>query len=220
MKKILALGMAIVIAASFSACGGTKDETEKDQTKAPETTAAETLSDEEIYEAIKSGELSEVISKYSPEVKEELVNAFREEGCELTFGDDGSTTFIMADGSVAIQDASGKWTYKTADGQESVFDTDWPDNEYTQRIPAPEMIVGVSGIDGENFIAMFVDASIDDMAAYAAEIKNSGFDQNVIEERNDEVYYFSAGDNDGYLVTLYSDGTNIFLSMTLDADVG
>ena len=64
--------------------------------------------------------------------RQEIIDAAKAEGMEVTFGDDGSMTIVDADGSVFVQNPDGSWTEKDEDGSVSQLGGSWPSNEFTK----------------------------------------------------------------------------------------
>ncbi|MDR1641509.1 MAG: hypothetical protein LBT59_17590 [Clostridiales bacterium] len=100
--------------------------------------------------------------------------------------------------------------YGLGDSYQGAEDGDWPSNEYTKIIPKPSFPVDIEGggMDDEDFTIVFRGASIDEIKAYAEEIKEAGF---VLDPETDEFqvgsfdfYNYEAKNEAGYEVEVFS----------------
>jgi len=93
---------------------------------------------------------------------------------------------------------------QSGDGDQT-FSGSWPDNEFTRLIPRPGFSVMAIEGDGE-FSAVTQSASMEQIKAYAAKVKASGFTVDVEEEEQSvygiSMYTFSAANSDGYTVDI------------------
>ena len=131
------------------------------------------------------------------------------QGLDISFGADGSTTIVdTTDGTTVIQKPDGNWVVKDADGGEGQIGGDWPDNEFTKLVPKPSFELYAAAVDGDTFSVLFTNATIEQLKAYADQVKAAGF--NLNEELTDQnvmgmvIYTFSAENADGYSVEIFS----------------
>ena len=233
MKKKLGIVLALLIALSLVACGkdagesskesqGRSDaplEREDNSSKAKESSEAKTEAGNQ-SEAQASTEgtgfssMTDIQSatdvvwgKQDDATRQEIIDAAKAEGMEVTFGDDGSMTIVDADGSVFVQNPDGSWTQKDEDGSVSQLGGSWPSNEFTKLIPDPGFaVLGLSASDDE-FTAAFQGVGVDDIKAYADKVKAKGFTIDA-EEQDREVYgvtiyTYEAYNEDGYYVSVF-----------------
>ena len=131
------------------------------------------------------------------------------QGLDISFGADGSTTIVdITDGTTLIQKPDGNWVFSDGQGGEGQIGGNWPDNEYTKLVPKPSFELYAAVIEGETFSVMFTNATIEQIKAYAEQVKAAGF--NLNEELTDEnvmgmvIYSFAAENADGYSVEVFS----------------
>ena len=131
------------------------------------------------------------------------------QGLDISFGADGSTTIVdTTDGTTLIQKPAGNWVFSDGQGGEGQIGGNWPDNEYTKLVPKPSFELYAAVIEGETFSVMFTNATIEQIKAYAEQVKAAGF--NLNEELTDEnvmgmvIYSFAAENADGYSVEVFS----------------
>ena len=131
------------------------------------------------------------------------------QGLDISFGADGSTTIVDTnDGTTVTQKPDGTWVVKDADGGEGQIGGDWPDNEFTKLVPKPSFELYAAAVDGDTFSVLFTNATIEQLKAYADQVKAAGF--NLNEELTDQnvmgmvIYTFSAENADGYSVEIFS----------------
>ena len=131
------------------------------------------------------------------------------QGLDISFGADGSTTIVdTTDGTTLIQKPDGNWVFSDGQGGEGQIGGNWPNNEYTKLVPKPSFELYAAVIEGETFSVMFTNATIEQIKAYAEQVKAAGF--NLNEELTDQnvmgmvIYTFSAENADGYSVEVFS----------------
>ena len=131
------------------------------------------------------------------------------QGLDISFGADGSTTIVdTTDGTTLIQKPDGNWVFSDGQGGEGQIGGNWPDNEYTKLVPKPSFELYAAVIEDETFSVMFTNATIEQIKAYAEQVKAAGF--NLNEELTDEnvmgmvIYSFAAENADGYSVEVFS----------------
>lgn len=79
----------------------------------------------------------------------------------------------------------------------------WPENEFTALVPKPDLKCGASGSTKMGFSVVFVDATPEQVKAYAAQVKKAGFSKNAY-EMTGETYMFNAENKDGVGVLISS----------------
>ena len=131
------------------------------------------------------------------------------QGLDISFGADGSTTIVdTTDGTTLIQKPDGNWVFSDGQGGEGQIGGNWPDNEYTKLVPKPSFELYAAVIEDETFSVMFTNVTIEQIKAYAEQVKAAGF--NLNEELTDEnvmgmvIYSFAAENADGYSVEVFS----------------
>ena len=131
------------------------------------------------------------------------------QGLDISFGADGSTTIVdTTDGTTLIQKPDGNWVFSDGQGGEGQIGGNWPDNEYTKLVPKPSFELYAAAVDGDTFSVLFTNATIEQLKAYADQVKAAGF--NLNEELTDQnvmgmvIYTFSAENADGYSVEIFS----------------
>ena len=85
---------------------------------------------------------------------------------------------------------------------------EWPDNEYTKQVPKPDFKLLAVSLDeeDESFTAAFMNATAEEVKAYAEKVKEAGF--TVDPELQDEtvmgmtIYSYTASNGNGYTVTV------------------
>ncbi|MCL2590952.1 MAG: hypothetical protein FWD67_08785 [Betaproteobacteria bacterium] len=126
------------------------------------------------------------------------------------------TTTTNSDGSVNPQGEDTRmvlnreqWRIDKKDGSYGQFGGDWPDDEYTRRIPRPDMSVMFASINKKDnsFTAMFKkgaspDSDIARMKTYVERLKERGFtiDARPYENSRYGIYAYRAKDGTGYSV--------------------
>ena len=154
-----------------------------------------------------------IYSEFSAAEKAALVAQGKEEGVDIDFKADGSTTFKYSDGTSATQNKDGHWVFTDAEGNDVSYigEGDWPDNEFTKQIPKPKMKTALASIvDGAFSVIFSEDVTLDALRDYVDELKSAGFNNDV--ELTDEtimgivIYSFTANNSNGYNVNVYYSG--------------
>ena len=155
------------------------------------------------------GSSTALYSDMDAESKQAFIAEGARQGLDISFGADGSTTIVDTnDGTTVTQKPDGTWVVKDADGGEGQIGGDWPDNEYTKLVPKPSFELYAAVIEDETFSVMFTNATIEQIKAYAEQVKAAGF--NLNEELTDEnvmgmvIYSFATENADGYTVEITS----------------
>ncbi len=212
MKQVLTILLSILLIFSLSACGGRNSsknvENEPSQDNAPltrEDSAPLTREDNEISsdnadntEGTSTGDIDveEIVkganrNSLTPEQIAALEADAAANGYELQWQPDGSLVIVE-------------------EGHAMSLNGDWPDNEYTKGVPAPGLEIMMSTDDGSSFTAVFGSVTIDQVKAYAEELKNAGFTEDA--ETTDQeasgmtIYMYSAHHADGRFVELMFTG--------------
>ena len=155
------------------------------------------------------GSSTALYSDMDAESKQAFIAEGARQGLDISFGADGSTTIVDTnDGTTVTQKPDGTWVVKDADGGEGQIGGDWPDNEFTKLVPKPSFELYAAAVDGDTFSVLFTNATIEQLKAYADQVKAAGF--NLNEELTDQnvmgmvIYTFSAENADGYSVEIFS----------------
>ena len=155
-----------------------------------------------------NGSTDTIYGQYDEASKQQIISDLAKDGYEASFGADGSMTIVDPDGTTMVQKPDGTWVVKDADGGEGQIGGDWPDNEFTKLVPKPSFELYAAAVDGDTFSVLFTNATIEQLKAYADQVKAAGF--NLNEELTDQnvmgmvIYTFSAENADGYSVEIFS----------------
>lgn len=214
MKKIFAILLAAAMLFTLAACGEKKPSDDplkrEGDTSTPSQSAADPGAGDVDIDGILSGNSDTVYGSMSAEEKQAMIEAAKEEGVEITFNADGSTTIVEQDGTIMTQNADGTYTYQDADGGTGQVGGGWPDNEYTKLIPKPELTVTASVVEGDSFTAMFSDATKEQVAAYIEKVKSAGFTENAELEDQEmmgmSLYSYTASNSSGYQIEITLSG--------------
>ena len=221
MKKILLLLLSVVLVFSLVACGneenpdpsgsenpGVSQSGENNEDQGGENS---TVNPEDIdFAAIMAGNgATDVVwGKQDEATKQAIIADAKKDGVDVSFGTDGSMTVVDTDGTTMVQKPDGTWVVKDADGGEGQIGGDWPDNEFTKLVPKPSFELYAAAVDGDTFSVLFTNATIEQLKAYADQVKAAGF--NLNEELTEQnvmgmvIYTFSAENADGYSVEIFS----------------
>ena len=219
MKKLLVIALALLLVLTFAACGesGGGETPEGSRPAGDASTAENSPSDgtkpagesEDIdFSEILSGEAGTdvVWGKLSQSEKNQVIEAARADGIEVSFGADGSMTVTDGDGNTVIQNPDGTWVFRSNDGSVGQYGGNWPDNEYTRLLPKPDIALLAASTDEDGFSAAFSNATVEQIRSYAEKVKDKGF--NVDVDITDEtvsgyvIYSFTASNASGYTVDI------------------
>lgn len=145
-------------------------------------------------------------------IRNELVSAAQENGYDVTFGEDGSVTFIGESGAQIVQNPDGTWNIDNGSGTIPALNQNWPDNEFTKLIPKLPFDIITTSSDSDTFAAFFTADTLNKVKEYVEVIKNSGFevDSDVQEQEimGIVMYSYTASNSSGYSITVgYNNGT-------------
>lgn len=209
MKKILAVLIALVMVFVLVACSGNKTDT-TDTNKDTKVTEDKPLGrDDDIdFQSIMSGNGSTnvVYGDLDAARKAEIIAEGARNGLDVSFGNDGSMTIKDEEGNEYKQNSDGTWHIKTDSGDYQ-SGGNWPDNEYTRLVPKPGFTLIAAATDENSFTVTFQNATLDQIRAYAQQVKASGF--TIDEDVQDEVisgitlYSFEAYNSNGYSVLVF-----------------
>ena len=86
-------------------------------------------------------------------------------------------------------------------------DGKWPDNEYTRLLPKPNITISFSASNEKSMEVLFSGATIEQLKAYAEQVKAAGFTVNPItsdeEEEAEGVYNYYAENAEGYEIGIF-----------------
>ena len=225
MKKILALLLAAMMLFCFVACNtGDNPDSNKDNPGTSQsgnqggTQGGATSGD--VGSMISGiGSSTALYSDMDAASKQAFIAEGARQGLDISFGADGSTTIVdTTDGTTLIQKPDGNWVFSDGQGGEGQIGGNWPDNEYTKLVPKPSFELYAAVIEGETFSVMFTNATIEQIKAYAEQVKAAGF--NINEEVEDQeamgmvIYSFTAENADGYTVEITSANGTSSLSIS------
>ena len=226
MKKqifgILALIVSITLLISLVSCsnkpsGNVDDDAplvrddSTGSTSAPENNAGNVPD----FSAIMAGNggTDTVWGMQDPAARQQIIDAAKADGFDVSFGADGSMTVKDKDGTVIVQQPDGTWVMKDADGSSAQFGGEWPENEFTKLVPKPNFdVMGASSDDG-SFTVAFSGVEIEQVKAYADKVKAKGFTIDATEESQNvygvSIYTYTANNSDGYCVEItFANGTS------------
>lgn len=228
MKRRLAMLLALLLAAALFSCNNAvpqKEDTDKDpsaQEKDPgqgEVPAGEQEIDFNLAE-IMDGTTTDIrYTDLSPAQKEALVAEGREQGVEVTFNPDGSTTFYVAEeGFKTTQKADGTWEAEGADGLYAVTGK-WPDNDFTRLLPPPDFgTVQSASSEGNVFSALLADVTQGEARLYAEKLQEAGFTVDAEESpeiAGADLYTFTAKNAGGAEVSVSYTYAVLAIELTL-----
>ena len=224
MKKLIALLLALVMVFALAACdSGDAPNNDDPLNRDPGTSQNGGENNNETQGGTQSGAASgdvgsmisgigsstALYSDMDAASKQAFIAEGARQGLDISFGADGSTTIVdTTDGTTLIQKPDGNWVFSDGQGGEGQIGGNWPDNEYTKLVPKPSFELYAAVIEDETFSVMFTNATIEQIKAYAEQVKAAGF--NLNEELTDEnvmgmvIYSFAAENADGYSVEVFS----------------
>ena len=213
MKKATILILAILTLAAFalSSCGASAPGSDTPLTRpenaggtAPLPSGAGIPDFSSIMAG--NGKTDTVWGLQDPAARQEIIDAAKADGFDVSFGADGSMTVKDKDGTVFVQKNDGTWTMQGEDGHSAQLGGEWPENDFTKLVPKPDFkLVGASSSD-EEFTAAFQSVTADQIKAYAAKVKAAGFTVDAEEEDQNAfgmtVYTYEADNAGGYHVEI------------------
>ena len=224
MKKLLILMLALLLAFSLVACdSGDNSNNDDPLNRDPGTSQNGGENNNGTQGGTQGGAISgdvgsmisgigsstALYSDMDAASKQAFIAEGARQGLDISFGADGSTTIVdTTDGTTLIQKPDGNWVFSDGQGGEGQIGGNWPDNEYTKLVPKPSFELYAAVIEDETFSVMFTNATIEQIKAYAEQVKAAGF--NLNEELTDEnvmgmvIYSFAAENADGYSVEVFS----------------
>lgn len=224
MKKLIALLLALVMVFALAACDSGDDPNNDDPLNRDPGTSQNGGENNNGTQGgtqggATSGDVGSMISGIGSSTalysdmdaasKQAFIAEGARQGLDISFGADGSTTIVdTTDGTTLIQKPDGNWVFSDGQGGEGQIGGNWPDNEYTKLVPKPSFELYAAVIEDETFSVMFTNATIEQIKAYAEQVKAAGF--NLNEELTDEnvmgmvIYSFAAENADGYSVEIFS----------------
>ena len=217
MKKLLSLLLALVMVFALAACekdtpttqGGEDDPLNRNPGSTPPVGSSSATGNGNVgFEDIMSGSMPTdiIFGRLDEAAKQQIIADAAREGCTVTFDADGTMTVVSPDGFMTVQHPDGSWTYKDNEGSEGQVGGSWPDNEFTQLVPKPDMDIQYAGEDEGEFVVTFAGATLVQIKAYADKLRSAGFTLNEEVEEQEAMgmafYSFSACNADGYQVEL------------------
>ncbi len=226
MKKILAILLAVVFILAFASCTKKQEESTStpDESKQTSTDTATSTDNNQSNVGIPNIDLSAILAgngttdtvwgKQDEATKQQMIAEGKKEGVDISFGADGSMTVVDPEsGSTVIQNPDGTWAVKDENGTVGQLGGKWPENEFTKLLPKPPFAILTTANNGDEFSAVFQNASIDDMKEYAKQVASAGFSVNANTEdysaQGMDVFSYSAVNADGYSISVsYSMGVS------------
>ena len=225
MKKHLVCMVSFLLVAvmvlTFTACGGGTGNTDSDSPltrndSEPNAPASNPSGGGQIdFSSIISGNGSTdtVWGQQDAASRQQIIEAARAEGYDVSFGADGSMTVKGEDGSVVVQKPDGTWTMQDKDGSSAQLGGSWPDNEFTRLVPKPDFTLAGASTEEDTFTAAFQSVEVDQVKAYANQLKARGFTVDADEVDQNAygvtVYTYSAYNADGVFVEItYTSGVS------------
>ncbi|MBR7092662.1 MAG: hypothetical protein IKI50_05705 [Clostridia bacterium] len=219
MKKylvcLLSLFLVSVLALTFTSCGnGGQDQTDSDSPltrndSEPNAPASDLPIGGNIdFSSIMagSGSTDTVWGQQDAASRQQIIEAARAEGYDVSFGADGSMTVKGEDGTVVVQKPDGTWTMQDKDGSSAQLGGSWPDNEFTRLVPRPDFTLAGASTEEDTFTAAFQSVELEQVKAYANQLKASGFTEDPEEVDQNAygviVYTYSAHNADDVYVEI------------------
>lgn len=234
MKRLAFITALLMLLTALTACGGNnsattsaQDETDPPQiTSSADTTVADDTTDAgEFTQPLKSvkdliSEGSTIISKLSPEQQAETIRQAKDEGIKIEINADGSTLITYEDGTSAIQDADGNWSWKDENGGsgELLVTGGWPENEYTALLPEYDASpVDIAASEGGVYSMVITGGTYEAAKAYGASLREAGFTVDAEEsDLGETAYIYTAKNSDGATVEFgYTTGVGSVISITI-----
>lgn len=214
MKKILVLMLSLLLVFSLVACdsgdnpnpSGTNnnDPLNRDPGTTQGGNQGSSPADVDIGAILAGDGSTDIIWANQDEAtKQTLIDAAREEGFTVTFGNDGTTTMIDAEGNKNIQNADGTWSYVGKDGSSVNIGGNWPDNDLAKLVPAANFNISASTYYDGNCAITFSGATLDAIKAYVEQVKSAGFDNDITLTDNAGYYSYQAYDDAGNFAQVF-----------------
>ncbi|MBS7263326.1 MAG: hypothetical protein KIG36_06940 [Eubacteriales bacterium] len=214
MKKqiisVSALLLSVIIVFSLASCSGIKPIADDDAPLIRDDDAGRTAppTDSEVsvpdFASIMAGTASTdtVWGEQNAAAQQEIIDAAKLDGYDVSFGADGSMTVVGEDGTVVVQNPDGTWTARNEDGSTAQFGGNWPDNEFTRLVPKPDFKLTGASTTEDQFTAAFQSVTVDQVRAYAEKVKAKGFTVDAEEEDQNVygvvIYTYTAYNTAGY----------------------
>ncbi len=155
--------------------------------------------------AILSGDVN-VLYPQDEAARQEMIDAGKEQGVDISFAPDGTMTATDKDGNVMTQNPDGTWSIVGEDGNIAQIGGNWPDNAFTKLIPKPDFSITTSNVSENEFTVTFMAVSTDAVRAYVEKVKAAGFtiDAEVVDQNAGgyAIYSYNAHNTNGYYITV------------------
>ncbi|MBO4366054.1 MAG: hypothetical protein J5843_00210 [Clostridia bacterium] len=139
------------------------------------------------------------------DLKKKILGLLQDNGLGAYLDENGGLVIPGKDGNEIHQNEDGSWSVSKEDGA-AQYGGEWPDNEFTRLVPKPSFKLVGASTDSDEFNVAFSGVTVDQIRAYAGELKLAGFTIDI--ETNDQdvmgiaIYSFSASNGSGYTVSL------------------
>ena len=217
MRRLLAGLLAVLLALCLVSCGCSislpdddapltrRDGTE--EAEAPLSDLADLFRNFDLSSLLNGAPAEEIRSALSDAgLRDKVLEAAREAGIDITFGEDGTALLQDGEGHTVIQNEDGTWTVLSGEGFSGQFGGDWPENEFTRLIPKPDGSVSVAAEEEDSFSVLLSDVSADQVRAYIEAVKGRGFTEDAAMEDQDvlgmTLISFSASNGNGYGISI------------------
>lgn len=213
MKKAMVFtALALVFVLSLASCDSLWEEPEASST----VMADYGLGDIAVAAGLERGT---VFSTLDDESKAALKAEAERLGATVSYTDDGSTLFTYIDGRVVTQYADGTVSYRdggvTGESANAQVNSDWPDNEYTAKLPVPALTVQSTSLINGKYNVTFADADMESVKAYSEQLKSAGYSVDLSLTDEEGMYIFSASNAAGDSVKLTAAGGTATLRLTV-----
>ncbi len=206
MKKALIVIISLIMALLLISCSSNGTEKQSTESKSQTETTSEGGTFDFISALSGKGPTDIIFGKKSEEVKNDIIEAGKSMGIDVSFDSEGKMTIDDGKGTIVRQNTDGSWMVKDANGSWAQLGGEWPDNEFTRQVPKPEFTLVGAALDNDNFAVAFNNVTLEQIKAYAEKIKDSGFNLNVdVQDKTVlgvTMYTFEADNAAGYHVTI------------------
>ncbi|MBQ8399138.1 MAG: hypothetical protein IJX08_04130 [Clostridia bacterium] len=222
MKRFTATALILLICLSFVSCAatsttGTQDDAQGGAPSASTENGGKESADapsqgneESIFQQTKidfaaimsgNGATNVVYALQDEAFKQNFIAEAQQEGLQVTFGIDGTTTIKNAQGEEMVQAVDGTWS------KGGNTDSYWDENEFTTILPKPCFELISSGtidnelIDGTKVVGISItgNATKAQVLQYVQQVKSAGFTQDIVEKDDVQYEYYAVNDG-GYTV--------------------
>lgn len=210
-KRLVFIALAFLMTLSLAACDGGWEE----------DSSSVVIADYGIGDiAVAAGiERGSIFSTLDEAAKAALSEKAALVGATVSYEEDGSTLFAYTDGRVITQHADGTVTYRdggvTGESTNAEANSAWPQNEYTAKLPVPELTVQSTSLINGKYNVTFSDVDAEGARAYSEQLKSAGYSLDLSVTDEEDMYIFSAANAEGDSVKLTATGGTATLRLTV-----